>query len=85
MLKQPSCGFGKSIAEFYKSVGNTDLTPGVKGCLNLVYGPEDASYSSGYAPDVMRPPWGNNLTSFGKKVKTDNLKQLKKDLRYLLK
>jgi hypothetical protein len=74
MIKQPSCGFGQSVQEFYNGMS------GVKNCLNLVYGPEDASYTpKSYPPDILRPPYGYTPTSFGKSVNV-----LKRDLKYLL-
>lgn len=81
MIKQPSCGFGAPISSFYKNVENTALTPEIKNCLgNSIYGPKDASYNLGYPPDILRPPWGYNPTSFGK-----SLNVLKRELKYLLK
>jgi len=57
--KKRSTRFGNSLESFYKGTKNTFLTPKIQECLNVIYGNEDASYTSkSYPPDV--------LTKFGK-------------------
>ena len=63
---KPSFGFGASLNSFYPQGAqkNTFLTPKVKECLNIVYGPEDSNYTStGYVPDIQ------NSLGFGRKNK----------------
>jgi hypothetical protein len=58
--------FGNTLESFYKGTQNTFLTPDIKQCLNVIYGPEDASYTNNsYQPDIMVP--FVNKVSFGKK------------------
>lgn len=72
MYKQ-SCGFGAPLSSFYKGVNNVLLTPEVRNCLNVVYGPGDASYTNkSYQPDIQ------NSMGFGNS-------SVKSDLKYLLK
>jgi hypothetical protein len=56
MNKNQSCGFGAPIDSFYKGVNNVLLTPDIKKCLNIVYGPGDASYNrpQSYPPDIQK-------------------------------
>jgi len=68
--------FGAPLGSFYPQGAqqNTFLTPEVKKCLNVIYGPRDSSYtSSSYAPDTM------NSLGFGKKTKSKS----KSVIRYL--
>jgi len=67
------CGFGASLNSFYPQGAqkNTFLTPEVKKCLNIVYGPEDSNYSSGYAPDIQ------NSLGFGSSKERKYLNSLK--------
>jgi hypothetical protein len=49
--------FGASYESFYKPgvPKNTFLTPQVKQCLNVIYGPEDSGYTGvSYSPDIQR-------------------------------
>jgi hypothetical protein len=49
--------FGASFESFYKpgAPRNTFLTPQIKQCLNVIYGPEDAAYTGvSYPPDIQR-------------------------------
>jgi hypothetical protein len=65
--------FGAPFESFYPpgAQKNTFLTPEVKKCLNIVYGPEDSSYtSSSYTPDIQ------NSLGFGKKSVIRYLKSL---------
>ena len=56
--------FGASFQSFYPEGAktNTFLTPEVKKCLNIVYGPKDSGYTStSYPPDIQ------NSLGFGSK------------------
>ena len=56
------CSFGKSsfgaaYESFYKPgvTKNTFLTPQIKQCLNIIYGPADAAYTgTSYPPDIQK-------------------------------
>ena len=55
MYKQQTCGFGSDISSFYKGVDNVFLTPDIKKCLNVIYGPGDSSYTNdSYKPDIQK-------------------------------
>lgn len=50
-------GFGAAYESFYKQgvQKNTFLTPEVKQCLNVIYGPEDSGYTDkSYPPDIQK-------------------------------
>lgn len=64
--QQQSCGFGSTLSSFYKGTNNIFLTPEIKNCLNIVYGPRDSSYTlKGYAPDIQ------NSMGYGSSIKSD--------------
>ena len=59
--------FGAPLGSFYPQGAqqNTFLTPGIKKCLNVIYGPADSSYtSSSYKPDILNSI-GQNPSGFG--------------------
>ena len=71
--------FGAPLGSFYPQGAqrNTFLTPGIKNCLNVIYGPADSNYnSSGYAPDIANSI-GQNPSGFGKNSEIKYLKSLK--------
>jgi len=82
-LQNQTCGygskkkrnnFGAPLESFYPNGAktNTFLTPDVKKCLNIVYGPEDASYTNkSYQPDIQ------NVLAFGKSNTIKYLRSLK--------
>ena len=67
MQKQPSCGFGQPIDNFFMGVKSNRLNPSIRNCLgNSVYGPEDATYlKEGYPPDIQKS------MAFGSSLKKD--------------
>jgi len=55
--KQRQPAFGASFESFYKpgAPKNTFLTPQIKQCLNVIYGPRDSGYTgTPYKPDIQR-------------------------------
>jgi len=70
--------FGAPFGSFYPQGAqqNTFLTPSIKNCLNVIYGPADSNYnSSGYRPDILNSI-GQNPSGFGKSPEIKYLKSL---------
>jgi hypothetical protein len=77
------CGknsFGNSSSFYVPGSGNSKyLTPQTTKCLEIVYGPEDASYGGiSYTPDITVP----YVNSFGRKNKNSEVSYLKKVSKY---
>ena len=67
--------FGSAYTSFYPKnyPQNTFQTPSIKNCLNIVYGPEDASYTNtAYQPDITTGLPNPGSFGFGKKNKRKN-------------
>jgi hypothetical protein len=62
--KRKIVNFGSSYESFYKKGTNTIMTPGVKKCLNIIYGPKNE-------PNIQ------NSLGFGSSIDSD-IKYLKK-------
>ena len=81
-----SCGcnkqknsFGSAYTSFYGKdyPRNTFQTPSIKNCLNVVYGPEDASYTNtAYQPDITNGLPNPGSFGFGKRKFKRKFKKL---------